>query len=115
MSRVTRTIPGHRNGRNDPMSTITEAMPQAPATSAWIPSRLYRMSVEQYEAMAESGAIPTSHRVHLINGYLVEKAIQTPSHAVAAGLSGEGLTRVIPTAWHIRSGHPVRLPAQASE
>jgi Uma2 family endonuclease len=81
----------------------------------WLPSRLYRMTVEQYEAMAASGAIPTSHRVHLINGYLVEKMTQKPPHVISANLSREELARVIPTGWHIRSAQPVRLPGQASE
>lgn len=97
------------------MSPITEAMSPAPAPSAWVPSRLYRMSVEQYEAMAASGAIPTSLRVHLINGYLVEKMTQKPPHVIAANLSREELARVTPRGWHIRSAQPVRLPGQASE
>ncbi len=96
-------------------STITQAMPPAATASAWVPARLYRMTVEQYEAMAASGAIPSSHRVHLINGYLVEKMTQKPPHVIAASLSREELARVTPAGWHIRSAHPVRLPAQASE
>ncbi len=55
------------------MFATTSTMPPPPAMPAWIPSRLYRMTVEQYEAMAASGAIPASHRVHLIDGFLVEK------------------------------------------
>ena len=38
------------------MSTITSTMPPAPAMPAWIPSPLYRMTVEEYEAMVASGA-----------------------------------------------------------
>ena len=37
----------------------TTALPQAmtpPADRGWIPSPLYRMTVEQYEAMVASGA-----------------------------------------------------------
>jgi Uma2 family endonuclease len=97
------------------MSTITQARPPAPAMSGWIPSRLYRMTVEQYEAMAASGAIPTSHRVHLINGYLVEKMTQKPPHVVADMRCGAELNRVVPLGWHVRSGKPIRLLAQASE
>jgi Uma2 family endonuclease len=97
------------------MSTITSTMPPAPARPAWIPSRLYRMTVEQYEAMAASGAIPTSHRVHLINGYLVEKMTHNPPHAVADERCGVALDRVIPPGWHARAAKPIRLPGQDSE
>jgi Uma2 family endonuclease len=100
--------------RNDPMSTITQEMPPAPATPGWVPSRLYRMTVEQYEAMAASGAIPMSHRVHLINGYLVEKMTQKPPRVVADDLCGRELARVLPR-WYIRPAKPVRLPGQHSE
>jgi Uma2 family endonuclease len=72
------------------------------------------MTVEQYEAMAASGAIPTSHRVHLINGYLVEKMTQKPPHVIADDLCGQELARVLP-GWYIRAAKPIRLPGQASE
>ena len=91
------TIAPDLNGRNDPMSTTTLTMLLAAAMPAWIPSRLYRMTLEQYEAMAASGAIPTSHRVHLINGYLVEKVTpQSPAR-------GRGRT--------VRQGARSRRPA----
>ena len=65
------------------MSTTTSTMPPVAAMPAWIPSRLYRMTVEQYEAMAASGAFPASNRFHLINGYLVERMTHNPPHTVA--------------------------------
>ena len=90
-------------------------MPPPPAMPAWIPSRLYRMTVEQYEAMAASGAIPASHRVHLINGYLVEKMTHNPPHTVADIRCGKELDRVIPRGWHVRPGKPIRIPGRDSE
>ena len=95
------------------MSAIatTPAFTEAPA---WIPGPLYRISVEQYEAMAASGAIPESHRVHLINGLLVQKMTQNPPHVVADDLCGHELARVLP-GWYIRAAKPIRLPAQASK
>jgi Uma2 family endonuclease len=93
-------------------STTTPAMPPAPA---WIPSPLYRMTVEQYEAMAASGAIPSSHRVHLINGYLVQKMTQKPPHVTSASLCRDELDRIKPAGWYVRSAQPIRIPGQASE
>jgi Uma2 family endonuclease len=97
------------------MSATTSTMPLPPAMPAWIPSRLYRMTVEQYEAMAASGAIPASHRVHLINGYLVEKMTHNPPHTVADIRCGKELDRVIRRGWHVRPGKPIRIPGRDSE
>ena len=98
------------------MSTITPVLPPIPASGpGWVPSRLYRMTVEQYEAMAASGAIPTSHHVHLINGYLVEKMTHNPPHAVADERCGVALARVLPPGWHARAAKPVRITGRDSE
>jgi len=99
------------------MSTIS--LPQAmtpPADQGWIPSPLYRMTVEQYEAMVASGAFSKKDRFHLINGYLVAKMTQPPPHRVADELCGAELARIIPAdRYHIPGAKPIRLPGRASE
>ena len=66
------------------MSLITTVPPTLPAPEpGWIPSPLYRMTVDEYEAMVESGALKSRNRFHLINGYLVAKMTQNPPHVVA--------------------------------
>jgi Uma2 family endonuclease len=80
-----------------------------------MPSPLYRMTVEEYEAMVASGAFRGRRHVHLINGFLVEKMTQTPPHTIASNLCRDELNRVKPPGWHIRSAQPIRLPGQASE
>jgi Uma2 family endonuclease len=98
------------------MSAIATTMPTAPpAAPAWIPSSLYRMTVEEYEAMVASGAFKGRNRCYLVNGLLVARRPQYPPHAVADTLCGDELNRIITTGWHVRPGHPIRLPAQASE
>ncbi len=92
------------------MSTTTLTMPPAAAMPAWIPSRLYRMTVEEYEALVASGAFRGRNRFHLINGYLVEKMTQNPPHTIADLRCGRELERVIPRGWHVRPGKPVRIP-----
>lgn len=55
------------------MSTITTTQStEPPGIADWVPSPLYRMTLEQYEAMVESGAFSDHDRFHLINGFLVE-------------------------------------------
>jgi Uma2 family endonuclease len=97
------------------MSTIARAMPPAPAMPGWIPSPLYRMTVEEYEAMVASGVFKGRNRFHLINGFLVEKMTQNPPHTVADINCGKELDRVIPRGWHVRPGKPIRIPGHDSE
>ena len=81
----------------------------------WVPSPLYRLSLEQYEAMVESGVFTARDRFHLINGFLVAKMTQNPPHSTADELCGKVLDRVIPEGWHVRSAKPIRLPDQVSK
>jgi hypothetical protein len=68
------------------VATITRAEVKSPTVDpGWIPSPLYRMSLEQYEAMVASGVFTKRDRFHLINGYLVAKMTQNPPHTVADG------------------------------
>ena len=90
------------------MSTITETsvLPDAP----WVPSPLYRFTLDQYEAMVASGAFTAKDSFHLINGFLVAKMTQNDPHSTADELCGEALSRLIPAGWHVRASKPVRLP-----
>ncbi len=99
------------------MSTTATQQPTPPtADPGWIPSPLYRMTVERYEAMVASGAFSRQDRFHLINGYLVAKMTQNPPHRVADELCGVELARIIPTErYHISAAKPIRLVGRASE
>jgi Uma2 family endonuclease len=98
------------------MSLITSAEPTLPASEpGWIPSRLYRMTVDEYERMVTSGVIPSRNRIHLINGYLVDKMTQNPPHVIAVNRSRDELDGIKPPGWHLRSAQPIRLPGQDSE
>jgi Uma2 family endonuclease len=99
------------------MSAIAPSQPTIPASGpGWIPSRLYRMSVDEYEAMVESGGLKSRSQFHLINGYLVAKMTQNPPHRVADELCGAELARVVPAdRYHVAAAKPVRLPGKDSE
>ncbi len=99
------------------MSTIVPPPPTIPtADPGWIPSPLYRMTVEQYEVMVASGAFSKKDRFHLINGYLVAKMTQNPPHVIADDLLGAELARIIPAdRYYIRVAKPIRLPDRDSE
>jgi Uma2 family endonuclease len=93
------------------MSTIipTQSM-ESPNVSDWIPSPLFRMTLERYEEMVESGAFTEHDRVHLINGFLVAKMTQGDPHCVSDDLCRNASTSVLPRGWFVRSDKPVRLP-----
>ena len=57
MSGNTHRIPDASGGAT-PMSAVAPSQPPIPAPDpGWIPSPLYRMTVEEYEAMVESGGL----------------------------------------------------------
>jgi Uma2 family endonuclease len=100
------------------MPTIAPVMPPAGTGGGgpgWIPSRIRRMTVEEYERMVDSGIIPSRNRFHLINGYVVEKMVHNPPHAISFQRSGRELDRVTPPGWHVRPALPVRIPGLDSE
>jgi Uma2 family endonuclease len=89
------------------MSTFT-ATPVLP-DPAWVPSPLFRLTLDQYEAMIASVGFTPTDRFHLINGFLVAKMTQNDPHSTADELCGAALNRTIPDGWHVRASKPVRL------
>jgi len=93
------------------MSTtaITQpAQPVAVPDGACYPP--FRMSVDQYEKLVDSGIFTKRDKLQLINGILVAKVTKNPPHRVTDQLCRKTLERVIPAGWHLRSDSPVRLP-----
>jgi Uma2 family endonuclease len=89
------------------MSTFITTPPPIGPESPW---PLYRMSVDQYEAMVESGIFTERDRLQLINGMLVAKVTQGDDHCVADDLCRVELSAVLPPGWFVRPGKPVKLP-----
>ena len=75
----------------------------------------YRVSVDQYEAMVESGVFTKHDRLELIEGLLVVKMTKGTKHSTASELCRRAIERVIPAGWHLRAEKPVRVPGRASE
>jgi len=96
------------------MSTITKQPPTRPAAAAdWIPSPLARLTVDQYEAMVDSGVFTKRDRFHLINGLLVAKVSKNPPHVLVTRNVRDELERLIPSGWDFRLEAPVRLPPKS--
>jgi Uma2 family endonuclease len=92
------------------MSAIAPTQPTRPqADPSWVPSSLYRLTLDQYEAMVDAGIFTGRDRVHLINGLLVAKMTENERHATADLLCLNELNRVIPPGWHVRPTKPIRI------
>ena len=64
------------------MSSLTSTIPKT-RSSAAAPSRLRRITVDEYERMIRAGALDDPKRVELIGGYLVQKMAKSAEHGYA--------------------------------
>ena len=78
-------------------------------TGQWVPKRLARLTVDQYEAMVNSGVFTKRDRFSLINGFLVGKVPKSPRHTFVAKNLVRKLQRLIPSGWDFRIEDAVRL------
>jgi Uma2 family endonuclease len=95
------------------MSTITRQPPRP--TARWVPKRLARLSVDQYEAMVDSGVFTKRDRFTLINGFLVAKVPKSPRHTYIAKNLARKLQRLVPSGWDVRIEDAVRLAESKPE
>jgi Uma2 family endonuclease len=79
------------------------------------PESIYRLSVEQYEAMVAAGVFSNKERLHLIDGLLAAKRTEDPPHASTCDATQVGLSSLLPAGWYIRMGKPLRIPSRSSE
>jgi len=93
------------------MSTITTMPPGPPGDPAWVPPRLRRITVDEYERIIRSGAIRDPDRVELIDGYMVDKMGKSAEHGYATRKLIDRLGPIVGPVWTWRSEQPVRIPA----
>ncbi len=92
------------------MSTTTMQPPLQ-----WIQKRLARLTVDQYEAMVDSGVFSKRDRFMLIKGFLVAKVPKSPRHTFVAKNLGRKIEKLIPSGWDVRIEDAVRLPDSEPE
>ena len=95
------------------MST-TATIGSAAARPRWIPSSLYRMTLEKYEALIASGFFGKRDDVHLINGYLVNRMAESPLHGAVCDAVRLAIEAILLAGWYIRSEKGLRMPSQIS-
>ncbi len=84
------------------------AVPQE-AGQQEVDERVWRMPVERYHEMVQSGALGADDRIELLEGVLVEKMSKNPPHVFAAKALTRLLNRLVPPGWHVTSQDPVTL------
>lgn len=78
--------------------------------------RLYRLSVDQYHAMAQAGVFSKDERVELLEGLLVRKMTKNPPHVIALNNLRDHLTTMIEEGvWHLRLQDPIALDTSEPE
>jgi len=95
------------------MSTIVSPPPAEPGLetfpSAGILGNLFRMKVDQYENLVESGVLD-GEPIELIDGLLVRKTGKKPPHVIACEASRDELLPLLPRGWRLVLEAPVRIP-----
>ncbi len=67
------------------------------------PPNLYRLTVEEYDRIIQSGVIGKDEKVELIDGLIVRKETRDRSYPLAAKQAMLALVRVVPPGWHVAS------------
>jgi Uma2 family endonuclease len=95
------------------MFPITTPPPAVPALevgpSAGILGSLFRMNVDQYERLVQTGVLD-GQAVELINGLLVRKMGKKPPHVISCEALRDELPPVTPPGWRLTIEAPVRIP-----
>jgi Uma2 family endonuclease len=90
------------------MSVTTRRTRSRAAPSQAVPDEpIYRLSVEQYHAMARAGILDEDAPVELLEGWLVRKMTKYPPHSVVTTLVRQALERLLPEGWYVPSQEPI--------
>src|SRR5207302_1771967 len=76
---------------------------------------IYRLTVEQYLAMAEAGILAEDDPVEFLEGWLVEKMTKDPPHIVATGLLLDLFPRLLPAGWFLSVRHTIATTGSLPE
>ena len=72
---------------------------------------MYRITVDQYDRMVESGVLGEDEPVELLGGVLVRQMPKYPRHVVPTEETRQRLEMIVPAGWYVRQEGPVRIPA----
>jgi Uma2 family endonuclease len=98
------------------MAVTAKPVPAAAPVDADIPDvPIYRLTVEQYHAMARAGILTEDDPVELLEGWLVRKMTKYPPHTLVTHLLRRALERLLPEGWFVSSQEPIALDTSEPE
>lgn len=75
----------------------------------------HRFSVDDYHRMIDAGILTEDDKVELLDGWIIDKMPQKPSHSSTVHRTGDTLDAVLPEGWFVRSQFPVTLSGSEPE
>ena len=98
------------------MSVTVQPIPILTATAPAVPDMpIYRLTVEQYLAMAEAGILTEDDPVELLEGWLVQRMTKNPPHIVATGSLVDFIPPLLPGGWFLTIQDPIATPDSLPE
>jgi Uma2 family endonuclease len=70
---------------------------------------LWRLTVDQYHAMIDSGILPSGSPVELVEGVLLQKMPKKAPHRIATRSSRRALEAIVPAGWFVDEQEPITL------
>jgi Uma2 family endonuclease len=89
------------------MSAIAQQPPASDLETAIPTEPIFRLTVAQYHAMADSGVLGEDDPVELLEGWLVEKMTRHKPHSIVTRRVRRALEAVLPAGWYADSREPI--------
>lgn len=70
---------------------------------------LWRLTVEQYHQMIQSGILTDDDPVELLEGWLITKMPKNLPRHVATRLTRDAIARLLPAGWYVDSQEPITI------
>ena len=86
------------------MATLISPAPGTPAADP-----IWRLTVDQYHAMIDTGILSSDSPVELVEGILLQKMSKKPPHSFATEEARAALVSVLPAGWCVRAQEPITL------
>lgn len=98
------------------MAVSTKAIPQTVASPLIpLPDFVWRLSVEQYHKMINTGILTEDDPVELLEGILVTKMPKNPPHSLVTQLVRDALARIFSLGWCVNTQEPITLAGSEPE
>ena len=78
--------------------------------TAFAPTGLHRITVDEYERIIRAGALNDPDRVELVDGHMVDKMGKSAEHGYTTKKTIKAFEALLPPDWTWRSEQPVRIP-----